>query len=122
MSSSPGLGAKRAVVGAHYGLIDWLAQRVTAVVLIAYILVGVVWFLLAHDFSYRGWSSLFANEWMKILTFLALISLFYHVWIGMRDIWMDYLKSAMLRLAFELLTILWLFGCAGYSVQTLWSV
>ena len=27
------IGSKRIVVGAHYGLRDWLAQRVTAVVM-----------------------------------------------------------------------------------------
>lgn len=29
---------------------------------------------------------------MKLLTFLAFLSLTYHAWIGVRDIWMDYVK------------------------------
>jgi len=33
------IGPKRLVVGAHYGLRDWLAQRVTAVVMAAYVIV-----------------------------------------------------------------------------------
>ncbi|MBM3380767.1 MAG: succinate dehydrogenase, hydrophobic membrane anchor protein, partial [Betaproteobacteria bacterium] len=28
---------RRVVTGAHYGLKDWLAQRITAVVLLAYV-------------------------------------------------------------------------------------
>ncbi|HWP87652.1 MAG TPA: succinate dehydrogenase, hydrophobic membrane anchor protein, partial [Burkholderiales bacterium] len=36
----------RAVTGAHYGLRDWLAQRVTAVVMLLYTLL-LVWLLLA---------------------------------------------------------------------------
>ncbi len=37
-------------------------------------------------------AGLFANQWMKMLTFLAFVSLTYHAWIGVRDIWMDYVK------------------------------
>jgi succinate dehydrogenase/fumarate reductase cytochrome b subunit len=29
---------------------------------------------------------------MKVLTFTVIIALLYHVWVGMRDIWMDYVK------------------------------
>ncbi|MGA1336861.1 MAG: succinate dehydrogenase, hydrophobic membrane anchor protein, partial [Burkholderiaceae bacterium] len=35
------IGRKRLVVGAHYGLRDWLSQRVTAIVLAAYSVVLV---------------------------------------------------------------------------------
>lgn len=122
MNPSDGLGARRPVVGAHYGLMDWVAQRVSAVVMIVYTLVLLLAFLFARDFSYSGWAGLFAGDWMKSFTFVTLLALYYHVWIGMRDIWMDYIKPTLLRLALELLTILWLLGCAGYSLQTLWSV
>jgi succinate dehydrogenase / fumarate reductase membrane anchor subunit len=44
------------------------------------------------------------------------------VWVGMRDIWMDYIQATGVKLVLQLLTILWLIGCAGYAVQTLWSV
>jgi succinate dehydrogenase / fumarate reductase membrane anchor subunit len=122
MKPVAGLGARRPVVGAHYGLMDWVAQRVTAVVMLVFTVVCLVAFLTAHNFSYEGWWGLFSGEWMKSLTFVTLLSLFYHAWIGMRDIWMDYIKPTMLRLVLEMLTILWLVGCAGYSMQTLWSI
>ena len=32
-SKNTEFGTKRTVVGAHYGLKDWLAQRITAVIL-----------------------------------------------------------------------------------------
>ena len=40
---------KRVVVGAHYGLRDWLAQRVTAVVMVVYTVVflGALLYLFA---------------------------------------------------------------------------
>jgi succinate dehydrogenase / fumarate reductase membrane anchor subunit len=120
--SKADIGARRLVVGAHYGLVDWMAQRATAAVMAVYTVILLVSFLAAHDFSYTGWAGLFAEPWMKVATFVALVSLFYHVWIGMRDIWMDYIHTTGVKLLLQLLTILWLVGCAGYAVQTLWSV
>ncbi len=41
---------------------------------------------------------------IKFLTFLFFVSLFYHAWIGVRDIWMDYVKPTGLRLTLHVLT------------------
>ena len=78
-----------------------------------YTVILLVSFLFAHDFSYSGWAGLFAAPWMKVATFVALLALFYHVWIGMRDIWMDYIEPTGVKLLLQLATILWLIGCAG---------
>jgi succinate dehydrogenase / fumarate reductase, membrane anchor subunit len=43
-------------------------------------------------------------------------------WVGMRDIWMDYVKPVAVRLLLQVLTILWLVACAAWTVQILWSV
>jgi succinate dehydrogenase / fumarate reductase, membrane anchor subunit len=59
---------------------------------------------------------------MKVLTFVIIIALLYHVWVGMRDIWMDYIKPVALRLSLQVLTIVWLVGCAGWAVQVLWRI
>lgn len=116
------IGSKRLVVGAHYGLRDWLVQRMTAVVLAVYTLLLVGMLLFVRDPGYEGWARLFASTWMKALTLIALASLFYHAWIGVRDIWMDYVKPTGVRLALQVLTVLWLAACAVWSVQVLWRV
>jgi succinate dehydrogenase / fumarate reductase membrane anchor subunit len=54
------------------------------------------------------------------MTFAALASLFYHAWVGVRDIWMDYIKPVALRLVLQIATILWLVACAGWAAQILW--
>ena len=58
----------------------------------------------------------------KLATIVALLSLFYHAWVGIRDIWMDYVKPVGLRLFLQVATILWLVGCIGYAAQILWRV
>ncbi len=116
------IGGKRLVVGAHYGLRDWLAQRVTAVIMAVYTVVLFVMLLTLKDFSYDSWAGLFAGTGMKIATFVALLAIFYHAWFGMRDIWMDYIKPVGIRLTLQVLTIVWLVGCAGYALHILWRV
>ena len=115
-------GPKRLVVGAHYGMRDWLAQRITAVVMAIYTVILLVTFLLSKEQSYAAWAGMFAQQWFKIASFITLVALFYHIWVGVRDIWMDYVKSVALRLVLQCVTILWLVGCAGYAVQILWRV
>lgn len=116
------VGSKRLVVGAHYGVGDWLAQRISAVIMALYAVLLIVVLLVTRDLSYDGWAGLFAQLWMKVFTLLALLALFYHAWIGVRDIWMDYVKPTAVRLALQVLTILWLLFCTAWSVQILWSV
>ena len=116
------IGSKRLVVGAHYGLRDWLAQRVTAILMAVYTIVLLAMFLTGSNFSYEGWAGLFAKQWFKLLSAVTFFGLFYHAWVGMRDIWMDYVKPVGIRLALQFLTILWLIGCAAWTIQILWSV
>jgi succinate dehydrogenase / fumarate reductase membrane anchor subunit len=115
------IGPKRLVVGAHYGLKDWLLQRITAVIMIVFTLILLVAFLLG-DSTYEAWAGLFANQVMKLITFLAISSLLYHAWVGIRDIWMDYIKPVGIRLTLHVLTALWLLGCLSYAAQILWRV
>ena len=115
-------GPKRLVVGAHYGMRDWLAQRITAVVMALYTVILLVTFLLSKEQSYQAWAGMFAQQWFKIASFITLVALFYHVWVGVRDIWMDYVKPVSVRLVLQSATILWLVGCAGYAAQILWRV
>ena len=116
-------GSRRTVVGAHYGLRDWLSQRVTALVMALFTLVVVVQVLFTRGpIGYEKWAGIFASQWMKVLTFAVIASLLYHVWVGMRDVWMDYIKPLWLRLALQIFTIVWLVGCAGWAIQVLWRV
>ena len=115
-------GSKRLVVGAHYGLRDWLSQRFTALIMAIFTIVVLVQLLVGGPIDYYKWSGIFARQWMKVLTFVVVVSMLWHVWVGMRDIWMDYVKSMGVRLGLQVLTIAWLVGCAGWAVQVLWRL
>jgi succinate dehydrogenase / fumarate reductase membrane anchor subunit len=116
-------GSKRIVVGAHYGLRDWLSQRITAALMALFtlLLLGQVLFT-RGPIGYEAWAGIFAAQWMKALTFAIIIALAWHVWVGMRDIWMDYIKPVWLRLSLQVFTLVWLAACAGWAVQVLWRL
>jgi succinate dehydrogenase / fumarate reductase membrane anchor subunit len=113
---------KRVVTGAHYGLKDWLAQRITALVMAVYVIVFVGILLACTPRSYEDWHALFAHQPMRIATLVFFLSLFWHAWIGMRDILMDYIKPTGVRLALEVAVVLVLAGYAVWVVQILWSL
>jgi succinate dehydrogenase / fumarate reductase, membrane anchor subunit len=116
-------GSKRLVVGAHYGLRDWLSQRVTAAVMALFTFVLLAQVIFSRGpIGYDKWAGIFAAQWMKVLTFTVIVSLLWHVWVGMRDVFMDYVKPVGLRLALQVLTIVWLTACAGWAVQVLWRL
>jgi len=115
-------GSKRIVVGAHYGFKDWLSQRVTATLMALFTVALIVQVLLPGAMDYDKWAGIFSSNWMKTLTFVVIISLLYHVWVGMRDIWMDYVKPVGVRLGLQVFTIAWLVGCAGWAIQVLWRL
>lgn len=115
-------GTKRLVVGAHYGLRDWLLQRVTALIMAVFTVAVVVQVLIGGPLDYYKWSAMFSHLWMKLLTFVVIVSLLWHVWVGMRDVWMDYVKPVWARLLLQIFTIVWLLGCAGWAIQVLWRV
>jgi succinate dehydrogenase / fumarate reductase membrane anchor subunit len=112
----------RTVVGAHYGLRDWLVQRVTAVVMAVGSAALGIYLLLHSDMGYDRWTALFSSQPVRAFALLFLFSLFYHAWIGIRDIVMDYVKPASVRLSIHVLVILALILYAIWSVQILWGM
>jgi succinate dehydrogenase membrane anchor subunit len=111
----------RVVTGAHYGLRDWLAQRVSAAVMAVYALFMAAWVLFRAPVGYEAWTGLFASNAVRAFTLLAMLAMFYHAWVGVRDIVMDYIGSAGLRLAIHAVVILALMLYAIWSVQILWA-
>ena len=111
---------QRIITGAHYGLRDWLAQRITAVIMAVYSVIAVCVLLSAKPITYGVWRELFSQGWMRVATLLFMVSLVWHAWVGVRDILMDYIKLAGLRLMLEVLVLLVLAAYIGWTIQILW--
>ena len=112
---------RRHAVGAHYGLMDWLIQRLTAVLMAVYTLLVLAIVLWNGGIDYALWTELFAHAGFRLASFLFMVALLYHAWIGMRDILMDYVKPAGMRLLLETVTVVVLFAYLGWTLQLLWG-
>ena len=112
---------RRTIVGAHYGLTDWLVQRLSAVAMAVYTLVLLAIAGYNGGIDYPLWQAFFANSAFRVATLLFGLALFWHAWIGMRDIWMDYIKPTALRLTLEMLTVVVLVAYAGWLIDILWG-
>ncbi len=104
------------------GLRDWLIQRVTAIVLAVYTLFLFAYVLCHRPLSYDQWQHLFANGFMRVFTFLTLLSLMYHTWIGIWTVITDYIKPPVLRLLLQVLVFLVLLGYVVWGIDIVWGV
>ena len=112
---------KRVVTGAHYGLRDWLAQRITAVIMAACTVLAACVLLSKGTMNYAAWRELFSQGWVRVATLLFMASLVWHAWVGVRNILMDYLKPVSVRLTFQVVVIVLLVGYIGWTIQVLWG-
>ena len=108
------------------GLSDWLIQRVTSLVLLAYFL--LIAYQLTGSVDYTSWRVLFDQTWMKVFTLMAALSLVAHAWIGLWSVFTDYLTERMLgpvgnviRLVCQLGASLSLVGYVIWIIVIVWS-
>ena len=115
-------GTDKLPVGAHYGLRDWLSQRITAVVMTLYsaLLLGIV--LWHGGLDYATWQALFAGNAFRVATFLFMASLLVHAWVGVRNILMDYAKPYGVRLMLEIVVVGLLVAYGGWTLSILWGL
>ncbi|NKI17263.1 succinate dehydrogenase, hydrophobic membrane anchor protein [Spongiibacter sp. KMU-166] len=111
------------------GLSDWLVQRVTGVVLLAYfVVVGVYLFCEGSSLDYAQWSGFFSSTFMRVFSTAAVLSVVAHAWIGLWAVSTDYLTERLmgstgnvLRLAFQAASAVVLFTYLVWGIQILWS-
>ncbi|MCF6768508.1 succinate dehydrogenase, hydrophobic membrane anchor protein [Thiotrichales bacterium 19S11-10] len=104
------------------GLKDWYIQRLSAVVLLLYTLF-LVCFSLYHckiGVSYDQWHSLFQSHFMRAFSFLALLSLIAHAWVGMWTILTDYVKNALVMGVLQSVLILTYIVTLVWAVNVIW--
>jgi succinate dehydrogenase / fumarate reductase membrane anchor subunit len=111
------------------GLYDWMAQRVSAVVLALYTLFLLGYLVFNPGLGYEEWRALFNQNWMRIFSLLTLVALSAHAWVGMWTISTDYLTPMSLgkwatavRFLFQAFCGLVMFVYFVWGVQILWGI
>lgn len=107
-------------MGRHSGFRDWIAQRVSAILIGAYTIFIAVYFMTNQPLYFAQWSSLFSNIWMKMATFIVLLSILWHAWIGLWTVFTDYVKPTAVRLVLQIIVILLLAAYLLWGFEILW--
>ncbi len=112
---------KSATSFAKPGLQDWLLQRMSAVILAIYLFFLVGYLLKNHPLHYQEWRVLYKQEWVRILSLGALLSLILHAWIGLWTISTDYIKARWLRRFFQISILVVLLNNLLWGIEILWG-
>ncbi|MSP86287.1 MAG: succinate dehydrogenase, hydrophobic membrane anchor protein [Methylotenera sp.] len=93
------------------GMRAWLMQRLTALLLAIYSVMALVRFLLLQPNGYEAWVDFFQPCWWRFASWLFWVSLSIHAWLGVRDVFKDYVPNAHVRsvLLKLLVVMLWLY-------------
>lgn len=79
------------------GLKAWAMQRLSAVYMGLYLIYFIAVLLIDKPQGYAAWQQWLNHPFMSIATLVFVLALMLHAWIGMRDIFMDYVKPLGLR-------------------------
>jgi len=111
------------------GLYDWLVQRISAVVILLYVLCHAGILISVPDMDYIQWRALFADTGMRIFSLITLAALCAHAWIGIWTVATDYLTTRMMGPSATFIRFLFLMVCLGatvvyflWGIMILWSV
>ncbi|HEY8857440.1 MAG TPA: succinate dehydrogenase, hydrophobic membrane anchor protein [Rugosibacter sp.] len=103
------------------GLRAWLVQRVTAVYMLLFLVFLLVHFLLGRPTSYLAWHTWIVSPMVSITGFVFWAALLAHMWVGLRDVILDYVKPLAARVGALALLVLCLIGLGAWVIRILWQ-
>lgn len=103
------------------GLHDWIAQRITALIVLVYTLTLMAYLFFCPALNHQAITKIFDHLVMKIATVVALLSILWHAWIGLWTVLTDYVKPKFIRLILEVAIILLLLAYLVWLVEILWG-
>lgn len=104
---------------AAQGLRAWLLQRLTAVYIAAYLLIVILLVYLRAPLDYRQWNAWLGQPLMGAASALFAFALLLHVWVGVRDILIDYVHAVWFRLLLMSLCGLVLLASLIWTIRAL---
>lgn len=102
------------------GLFDWIVQRASAVLIGAYTVFLLTFFLTHSPLHYPAWNDLFSSVFVRIATVLVVLAIVWHAWIGLWTVFTDYVKCGCARLFLEVAVAILLLGYVVWCLDALW--
>jgi len=100
---------------ARRGLGEWLVQRVSALYLAGFTFWLVLRLGSGWPAGYAAWKTWLGGGSVRLAFGLFFLSVALHAWVGMRSVFLDYLKPAWLRFTLQVAT------AAGLLALLLWA-
>jgi succinate dehydrogenase / fumarate reductase membrane anchor subunit len=93
------------------GMRAWLMQRLTALIMAVYSVMILLRILVLQPGNYEEFLEFFHPAWFRIAGWLFWISLSLHAWLGIRDVFKDYVPNMNVRsvLLKILVVLLWVY-------------
>lgn len=111
------------------GLSDWLIQRISAVVMTAYLIFVLAYFYSNPELNYQQWVELHSSLSMRIFSLLTILSIAAHGWIGMWCVLTDYVtvrllgpKATAIRMILQLAMIAITLLYVIWAIDILWGI
>jgi succinate dehydrogenase / fumarate reductase, membrane anchor subunit len=104
---------------AHSGLGEWLLQRLSALYLTGFTLWLVARLAIVAPADYVAWKAWMAGGGVQLAFALFFLSVLVHAWVGMRSVFLDYLKPLWVRSVAQLLLAVGLLALAFWAAQIL---
>lgn len=103
------------------GFRDWLIQRISAVIIGLFAIFIVIYLLKYQPLYYAQWSLLFSHLWMKMITFIVVVSVLWHAWLGLWTVFTDYVKPTAVRVTLEIIILLLIGAYFVWTIEILWG-
>ena len=110
------------VVRSTRGFHEWIVQRVSAVIIGIYVAFLLVYLSCHAPLHYAVWQHFFSHVAMRVATFVVLIAILWHAWIGLWTVFTDYVKKTAVRLFLEVLVILLLLSYMAWCLDIMWGL
>ncbi len=123
------MGVKPVTSLGRSGLSDWLIQRVSAVVILLYVVIMVGYLVTHPNLTYIDWAMLHQQFWVRLLTLATVLAIAAHAWIGIWAVLTDYVTVRLmgpvatpLRVVLQLAAIALILAYVVWAIDILWGV
>ena len=111
------------------GISNWMLQRVSALIMTAYLIFMVAYFFVNPSPSYDQWLTLHSTLAMRIFSLLTIFSIATHAWIGVWCVLTDYItvrligpKATPIRMFLQLTMIAAILFYVVWAIDILWGI
>ena len=103
------------------GIHDWWMQRLSAVLMLVFTIVLSYQLIMFEELNFVTWSSLFSSVWMKAFTFLIVVAISIHAWVGLWIVSTDYIKPVAIRNSFQAFVLVICVGIIVWAGMIFWG-